>query len=62
MEYIVVFRNSHRDPHILLDSHDFKESFSSYESAKEYADQIVEQQGPRDPHYFDYQIYEESRG
>ena len=57
--YIIVWKNSHREPFIDVDSHGFKESYSSYESAKESAEKILEQEGPKSLWYFDYRIYEE---
>ena len=57
--FIIVFRNSHRDPFISVDSMDFKETYSSFEVAKEVAEEIIEQQGPKSEWYFDYSIYEE---
>ena len=59
MGYIIVFRNNHREPFVSTDSNDFKEEFSSFESAKEEADRIIEHEGPKSEWYFDYQIYEE---
>lgn len=59
MSYIIVFRNSHREPHISLNSHNFKEDFSSYEAAKEEAERIIDAEGPKSEWYFDYQIYQE---
>ena len=59
MGYIIVWRNSHREPHVCTDSHDFKEEFYSYEDAKKRADETVEHEGPQSPWYFDYAIYEE---
>lgn len=59
MGYIIVWRNCHREPHIDVNSHDFKEEYSSYGDAKEAADKIVEAQGAQDSWYFDYAIYEE---
>ena len=59
MDYIIVFRNCHRDPFIDTNSHDFKETYSTYDQAKEAADRIIEQEGPKSEWYFDYQIYQE---
>ena len=53
--YIIVWRNSHRDPCIDTDFHGFKESFSSYEDAREYAENTMDDSG----HFCDYQIYQE---
>ena len=61
MGYIIVWRNSHREPHINVDSHNFKEEYSTYESAKESAEEILrtENENEKSYWYFDYQIYEE---
>ena len=59
MGYIIVWRNSHREPHIDTNSNDFKEEYSSYEQAKEAAEEILEAEGPKSLWYFDYAIYEE---
>ena len=61
MGYIIVWRNTHREPHINVCSHNFKEEYSSYESAKEAAEEILraENENEKSPWYFDYQIYEE---
>lgn len=58
--YIIVWRNSHRDPHISMDTHNFKDTYSSYEEAKKAAEEIQENEGEKSPWYFDYQIYEEA--
>jgi hypothetical protein len=34
MSYIIIWRNSHRDPHIDIDSKGFKEEYMSFEDAK----------------------------
>ena len=57
--YIIVWRNSHRDPHINFNSHYFAETYSTYEDAKEDAEKILEAEGPKSEWYFDYAIYEE---
>lgn len=62
--YIIVWRNSHREPFLDTDSRHFLESYYSYEDAKEAAEEIVKNEnenGPS-PWYFDYQIYEEVNG
>ena len=59
MGYIIVWRNSHTEPHIETTSHDFKEEYSSYEDAKESAESTLRVQGTKDKYYFDYAIYEE---
>ncbi len=61
-EFIIVWRNSHREPHISKNSHDFKETYFSFEEAKEAAEliQIAENSGSeKNIWYFDFQIYEE---
>jgi hypothetical protein len=58
MDYIIVWRNSHRGAHIDVDSSDFIETYSSYESAKEAADNIISQEGGKSPWYYDYAIYQ----
>lgn len=61
MSYIIVWRNSHRDPHLDVDDRNFLETYSSYEQAKEAADNIFnnENEGTeKSPWYFDYEIYE----
>lgn len=61
MSYIIVWRNSHREPHIDTDSHGFRELYSDYQQAKESADEILrtENEDEKSQWYFDYQIYEE---
>jgi hypothetical protein len=57
--YIIVLRNNMRNPHVDVDSHEFLETYSSYEEAKAAADAVVEAQGPGNEWYFNYAIYEE---
>lgn len=60
--YIIVWRNSHREPFVDVDSRQFLESYYSYDKAKQAAEEIVrtENDGELSPWYFDYKIYEES--
>jgi len=60
--YIIVWRNSHREPFIDVNHSQFMESYYSYEEAKAAAEEIVknESEGDPSPWYFDYQIYKES--
>ena len=60
--YIIVWRNSHREPFLDTDSRSFLESYYSYEQAKQAAEEILrtENEGEQSPWYFDYKIYEES--
>ena len=60
--YIIVWRNSHREPFVDVDSRQFLESYYSYESAKEAAEEIVKNEGDKSPLYFDYKIYREDEG
>jgi len=62
MSYIIVWRNSHREPHIDIDSRGFKEEYMSFEDAKKAAEEILrtENENEKSPWYFDYQIYEEA--
>jgi hypothetical protein len=62
MSYIIVWRHRHRDPHLGTDTHDFLETYSTYEQAKSEAERIEDEQGTESPWYFDYAIYEESNG
>ena len=61
MSYIIVWRDTHREPHVNLDTYNFKETYESYESAKKDAEEILEQENANEPSlwYFDYKIYEE---
>jgi hypothetical protein len=60
--YVIVWRNSHREPFLDVDSRQFLESYYSYESAKEAAEEIMknENEGELSPWYFDYKIYKEA--
>jgi len=63
MSYIIVWRNSHREPFIDVDSRSFKESYYSYEEALNSAaetQRVENSGGEMSPWYFDYKIYEES--
>jgi hypothetical protein len=53
MEYIIVWRSHHRDPHLDVDSHYFLERYSSYEDAQASAEQISGSDG-----YHDYEIFQ----
>jgi hypothetical protein len=59
MGYIIVWRNTHREPHVDVDTHGFREEYSTYEEAKAEAEKAVEAEGPQSPWYFDYAIYKE---
>ena len=58
--YIIVWKNNHRDPFVDIDTHDFLETYSSYEDAKEAAEKTLENEGPKSQWYFNYKIYEEA--
>jgi hypothetical protein len=58
--YIVVWRNSHKEPHVSMDTHSFIETYSTYEEAKKSAEETEANMGNNDPWYFDYKIYEEA--
>jgi len=64
MSYIIVWRNSHRDPFVDVNSHQFLESYSTYDDAKVVAEELLENEnvGEKSQWYFDYQIYEEVNG
>lgn len=59
MCYIIIWKNSHKEPHIDIDSRGFKEEYMTYEDAKKSADEIIrsENENGKSPWYFDYQIY-----
>lgn len=58
MEYIIIWKSHHREPHLDQDSHGFKETFSSYEDAKAEAERVLEQEGPNSVWYYDYEIFQ----
>jgi len=62
MSYIIIWRNTHRDPFVEHDSNRFLISYDSYELAKSSAEEMmkIENDEKLSPWYFDYQIYEES--
>lgn len=65
MSYIIVWRNSHRDPFVGTDmgmSGEFLETYSTYEQAKDHAEATLQAENmqSQSPWYFDYQIYEEA--
>lgn len=59
MSYIIVWRNSHRDPFVDVQSNSFLETYISYESAEREAKSMLSC-NPQDPHFIDYAIYEEA--
>lgn len=61
MSYIIIFRNSSRDPQIWRDIKGFIREFNTYEEAKQLAEEILKaDRNTRNPYYLSYQIYEES--
>lgn len=54
MGYIIVWRNSYRNPHISLDDHNFKEDYASYPDAVFAAEAMSDEDS-----FCDYAIYEE---
>jgi hypothetical protein len=60
--YIIVWRSTHKEPFVDVDSHQFLESYYSYESAKDAAEEIIKNEGDNSQWYFDYKIYKESDG
>lgn len=42
MGYIIVWRNSYRDPFISTNGHYFKEEYSSYEDARDAAKDMLD--------------------
>lgn len=59
MSFIIVWRSTHQEPHIDIDMHGFAETYSTIEDAKQAAETTLEQEGPKNPWYFDYAIFEE---
>ena len=60
MAYIIVWRNSHKEPHVDVDSRGFKETYQSFEEAKSAAEKIQsdENKNAKSEWYFDYCIYQ----
>ena len=56
MSYIIVWRNSHKEPHIDIDTHAFMESYPTYEEAKETAEKMekAENEHEMSPWYHDF--------
>jgi len=57
MEYIIIWRSHHREPHIDMGYPEFKNTFSSYEAAEEYAESVKDPSNDK-RHYFDYEIFQ----
>lgn len=62
MDYIIIWRSTHRDPHIDVDSHNFKETYSTFDLAEKSAKETVEREGSESPWYFDFEIFEKANG
>lgn len=60
MGYIIVWRSTHREPHVQTDTHDFKDEYSTLEDAKKAAIEIERQENEsgQSKWYFDYEIFE----
>lgn len=58
--FIIIWRNSYRNPFPDLSSNGFLETYPSFEIAKEAAEKIlkIENETSHSPWYFDYAIYE----
>lgn len=61
MSYIIVWRSTHREPFIDVNSRGFTEDYYTYEEAKEKAEEIEKVENEYSPSewYFDYKIYKE---
>jgi len=61
MSYIIVWRNTRKDPFVDVDSHGFIETFPSESEARKTAKEAVNQENKTEmsPWYFDYKIYKE---
>lgn len=57
--YIIIWRATHREPFVSDDSRGFIEEFSTYQEAVDTAKEYEDKTG-KDPHYFDWKIYEEA--
>jgi len=62
MDYIIIWRSNSREPHIDVDSHGFKETYSTFELAEQSAKETMEREGDQSPWYFGYEIFEKSNG
>jgi len=60
--YIIIWRNSHREPFVDIDSKGFISQYSSHEEAKKEAEEVLknENENNRSPWYFNYKIYKEA--
>ena len=61
MSYIIVWRDSHREPFIDVNGNQFKEDYGSNEEAREAAEELVRTENDEEKSlfYFDYNIYQE---
>lgn len=60
MSYIIIWRNNHREPILETDHREFLSDFSTFEEAKEYAEEMMKD-NPKSEVHFDYAIYEETK-
>lgn len=60
MGFIIIWRNSHRDPLPDIDSRGFLETYESFEEALSVAQKTEadENENSQSPWYFDFEIYE----
>lgn len=61
MSYIIVWRSTHSEPFVDVDSSHFIENYFSYGEAKENAEEIKATENAHNDSqwYFDYKIYKE---
>lgn len=59
--YVIIWRYSHREPFVDVDSRGFTQSYPTYEQAKSEAEGImkIENENEPSPWYFDYKILKE---
>lgn len=58
--YVIIWRHTHREPHLDLNDRSFLESYSTYEQAKDAAENTLASEGDESHFYYDYAIYQES--
>ena len=59
--YIIIWRYTHREPFVDVDSRGFTERYYTYDEAKTEAEKVmkIENQNNPSPWYFDYKILKE---
>ena len=60
--YTIIWRYSHREPFVDVDSRGFTQTFPTYEMAKAEAENVmkIENENEPSPWYFDYKILKET--